>query len=118
MFILIALNTHSLPQFIPPPSQGEVRWGVGGSEPAPTALLHPIAFPVIPAQAGIHCAPSMVGGAGAASVGRRDIKARIEAEVAQVPACAGMTEKGAGMTEKGAGMTEKGGRNDGEGGQE
>jgi len=32
----------------------------------------------------------MVGGAGATSVGRRDIKARIQAEVAQVPACAGM----------------------------
>ena len=27
-----------LPQFIPPPSRGEVRWGVGGREPPPPAL--------------------------------------------------------------------------------
>ena len=42
-------TTRSHLQFIPPPFQGEVRWGVGGNERAPTALQHPIPPAVIPA---------------------------------------------------------------------
>ena len=91
-FVVPAVAARGVPPPPPPPPPprggGGGGGGVGGSEPAPTALLHPDRLSrrscpsVIPAQAGIYRAPSMVGGAGAASVGRRDIKARIEAEVA------------------------------------
>ncbi len=36
-----------------PPFRGEVRWGVGGTEPAPAALLRPDRLAPIPAYAGM-----------------------------------------------------------------
>ena len=50
--------------------------------------------------------PPMVGSAPAASADRRDVKARAEAEVAWIPACAGMAEGDAGVISEGC-------RNDG-----
>ena len=37
-------NTHSLPQFIPPPFQGEVRWGVRSHKSTPPIAPPPIAY--------------------------------------------------------------------------
>ena len=79
---------HPFPNSSLPPFRGEVRWGVGGSEPAPPALLHPdrlsrhscaplasflrptvIPAPpsVIPAQAGIQAISSACAGHDAAT---------------------------------------------------